>query len=153
MIEGAEEVGEAWGGRKPGRDKVSRLFSCDVEQLAVSAKGQRCSCLPPPSKPPSSPVFLRGTSALMGRPGPFPLGHKTQLHPHHHHHSPSRKRYPQITNHFEWVKTQQLWGEKKGGRKEKREANWIFISIASSQRKGGGGEMDFFPPLFRSFSF
>lgn len=70
---GMNDRGSREGNRKRGRDKVSRLFSCDVEQLPVSAKGQRCSCLP--SQPSHSPREISPD----GERWTFPLLHKTQL--------------------------------------------------------------------------
>lgn len=107
MIEGVE-----W---KQGRDKVSRLLSCDVEQLPISAKGQRCSCLP------SLP------SHSLGSPGPFPLLHKTQL-------SFSLERYSQITNHFEWVEIHELRREER-----KEGAKLDFHKYRAAKGKGGNG--------------
>lgn len=70
---GMNDRGSREGKKKQGRDKVSRLFSCDVEQLPVSAKGQRCSCLP--SQPSHSPSDISPD----GEPWTFPPLHKTQL--------------------------------------------------------------------------
>lgn len=70
---GMNDRGSREGKRKRGRDKVSRLLSCDVEQLPVSAKGQRCSCLP------SQPSHSARHISPDGEPWTFPLVHKTQL--------------------------------------------------------------------------
>lgn len=112
---GMNDRGSREGERKQGRDKVSRLLSCDVEQLPVSAKGQRCSCLP------SLP------SHSLGSPGPFPSSIK------HSYHS-LWKRYSQITNHFEWVKIHELWRvERKDG------AKLDFYKYRAAKGKGGNG--------------
>lgn len=55
-------------------DNVNRLGCSDVALQAVSAKGQRCSCLPSPVQ-----LFSERDSSRNGELPTFPPLHKTKL--------------------------------------------------------------------------